>query len=117
MLILAENTILLKYWQQNTVLPLNVPRLVCSLKVDAAFDAKVSSLTTQLEVNSEEILSCGIAGSSFMMRKDNGFADWWNPAFEKLRATSEFRKICEGLTGEHGKPARQCLPPNPRFKS
>ena len=39
-----------------------------------------------------------------MTRKDSRLIDWWNPAFAKLVAdTSQWTRICNDLTDEHGK--------------
>ncbi|XP_072033800.1 putative ABC transporter arginine-binding protein 2 isoform X2 [Amphiura filiformis] len=45
---------------------------------------------------------CALAGQSMMMREDNTLWEWWNPAFAKLRASAEYKRICRDLLEQHG---------------
>ncbi|XP_072047915.1 uncharacterized protein [Amphiura filiformis] len=55
-----------------------------------------------IDVVSNDILSCARDGLSVMMRKDNQMDTWWNPAFETLKTTTQWRSICNDLLDEHG---------------
>ena len=73
-------------------------------QVDAGFDfvGAYGSLH-KLEIVSEEITSCSIAGLAMMMRIDSDLWKWFDPALESLMATTEYRRICDDLLDKHGK--------------
>ena len=72
--------------------------------MDAIFDAKRLYLRNpDFQIVSDDFNTCVKAGFSVMTRKDNRLVDWWNPAFAKLVATSQWAAICNDLLTEHGK--------------
>ncbi|XP_072047805.1 arginine-binding periplasmic protein-like isoform X2 [Amphiura filiformis] len=72
-------------------------------EVDAGFDAVVILMNADMvEVIPGFRAQCSIAGQSMMMRKDNTLWEWWNPAFAKLRASTEYKVICRDLLEQHG---------------
>ncbi len=73
--------------------------------MDAIFDNASGWVAgdPETEVVSRDIVSCARDGLSVMMRKDNQLDTWWNPAFETLKQTSQWRTVCNDLLDEHGK--------------
>jgi hypothetical protein len=53
-------------------------------------------------LDSDEI-SCVESGGSMMTRKDNRLAERFDPALERLLATTEYRTICDDLLEQHGR--------------
>ena len=47
-------------------------------------------------------IACTEDGGSMMMRKDNRLDEWFNPALDRLLATTEYRTICNDLLEQHG---------------
>ncbi|XP_072047796.1 arginine-binding periplasmic protein-like isoform X2 [Amphiura filiformis] len=72
-------------------------------EVDAGFDnVLVWSKVDKVDVIPDFRAQCGIAGRSMMMRQDNTLWQWWNPAFAKLRNSTEYHRICGDLLFKHG---------------
>lgn len=72
-------------------------------EIDAAFDAKTAYDNTEIvEIVSTDISTCAVGGFSMMTRKDSRLHEWWNPAFERLMATTQYRLICQDLKDQHG---------------
>ena len=42
-------------------------------------------------------------GTAIMTRLDNNLAEWWNPAQDRLLASSAYKRICDDLKYAHGK--------------
>ncbi|XP_072043916.1 uncharacterized protein [Amphiura filiformis] len=85
-------------------------------EVDAIFDNAAGWVAKDpaVDVVSNDILSCARDGLSVMMRKDNQLDTWWNPAFETLKNTKQWRSICNDIIDEHGhkggpQPADFCI--------
>ena len=57
----------------------------------------------ELEVVSDELKLCDRGGFAMMTRYDSTLVDWWNPAQQRLLATSEYKRICEDVRQAHGK--------------
>lgn len=46
---------------------------------------------------------CVIGGPAMMMRKDQlELRTWWDAAFERLIATSQYNDICDNVEEKHG---------------
>ncbi|XP_006811292.1 L-arginine-binding protein-like [Saccoglossus kowalevskii] len=69
--------------------------------VDAAFVNTNMFTQTEAEKVGDD-LTCVRGGGAMMMRKDSTLASWWNPAFTRLKETSEYRQICQAVTDDHG---------------
>ena len=50
------------------------------------------------------------SGAGVMVMPDSTLPDWWNPAFQIIRESGEYREICEQSESRHGRPQRDCLP-------
>ncbi|XP_071784086.1 arginine-binding periplasmic protein-like [Asterias amurensis] len=73
-------------------------------EVDAVF-ANIYSLdlAEHLDIASgDTISSCSGDGAGIMIRKDSRLADWWNPAFDQLKMSNEFQRICSEVSAKHG---------------
>lgn len=46
---------------------------------------------------------CSLGGNAFMTLPNNEFADWWNPAFDRFRASGKFEELCEESQVKHGR--------------
>ena len=55
-----------------------------------------------MELLEADDISCVEDGGSMMMRKDNRLDEWFNPALDRLLATTEYRTICNDLLEQHG---------------
>ncbi|XP_077986846.1 L-arginine-binding protein-like [Glandiceps talaboti] len=71
-------------------------------EVDAAFFNSNMFASTTLTPISDEITNCMKDGAAMMFRKDNPLASWWNPAFDRLKESSQYRQICEDANKNHG---------------
>ncbi|XP_072047794.1 uncharacterized protein [Amphiura filiformis] len=91
---------------ENVIHYLDREQLVAGIQneeVDAGFDPVVYLKDSDMvEVIPGFTAQCAIAGQSMMMRKDNTMWEWWNPAFAKLRASTEYKRICRDLLEQHG---------------
>ncbi|XP_072036876.1 ABC transporter arginine-binding protein 1-like [Amphiura filiformis] len=90
---------------ENVIHYPNHEQLVAGIQngeIDAGFDFAFLIKSDMVEVIPGFRAQCAIAGQSMMMRKDNTLWEWWNPAFAKLRASPEYKRICQDLLEQHG---------------
>ncbi|XP_022099045.1 uncharacterized protein LOC110983787 [Acanthaster planci] len=70
--------------------------------VDAAFsNTQFFNLDEDLQIVGDPITNCMKGGAGMMVRKDSRLPDWWNPAFEQLKLSSEYQRICDRVTEVH----------------
>ena len=74
-------------------------------QVDAVFsNTNIYDLDADLDVAPGDAIStCQGDGAGIMIRKDSRIADWWNPAFDQLKMSSEYQRICSEVAEKHGK--------------
>ncbi|XP_038069048.1 uncharacterized protein LOC119738282 [Patiria miniata] len=72
-------------------------------EVDAVFaNDQIFNLRTDLDVAAgNPITTCMQAGAGMMVRKDSRLPNWWDPAFDQLKQTSQYRQICDEITTNH----------------
>ena len=64
---------------------------------------RFSNLGLDLDVAvGDPITTCTQDGPGIMVRKDSKLPDWWNPAFDQLKMTSGYEKICTSYAELHG---------------
>ncbi len=82
----------------------SVLQAVNNQEVDAAFTNTYSlDLAADLDVApGDPISTCNGEGAGIMIRKDSRLADWWNPAFEQLKMSSDYQRICSEVAEKHG---------------
>ncbi|XP_022100877.1 uncharacterized protein LOC110984729 [Acanthaster planci] len=78
-------------------------------QVDAVFaNDQIFNLDTDLDVASgTPISTCMQDGAGMMVRKDSRLPDWWNPAFDQLKQTSQYRDICTSILENHDQSAHE----------
>ncbi|XP_038049374.1 uncharacterized protein LOC119722996 [Patiria miniata] len=73
-------------------------------EVDALFtNEQIFDLKSDLDVVMDRapITTCMLAGAGMMLRKDSLVTNWWDPAFDQLKQTSAYRKICSEVLMRH----------------
>ena len=49
-------------------------------------------------------------GAGVMVLPDSTLPEWWNPAFQEIKASGEYGQLCEQSESRHGRPVTNCLP-------
>ncbi|XP_072018576.1 uncharacterized protein [Amphiura filiformis] len=81
--------------------PSDLVAAVNSDTVDVAFALNNVISADQLDQIETEI-KCYNSGPGLMLRVDSDLTTWWNKAQENLMASSEYNRVCQDLTEEHG---------------
>ncbi|XP_071810004.1 L-arginine-binding protein-like [Asterias amurensis] len=82
----------------------SIVQAVNGQEVDAVFsNTNIYNLDADLDVAPGDAIStCQGDGAGIMIRKDSRLADWWNPAFDQLKMSSEYQRICSEVAEKHG---------------
>ncbi|XP_001192880.2 uncharacterized protein LOC755972 [Strongylocentrotus purpuratus] len=71
-------------------------------EVVAGFSNAHTLLDSGLQQIGPDITNCQRAGGSIMTRMQSTLPDWWNPAFDALKANGAYKDICAKIDNEHG---------------
>ncbi len=72
-------------------------------QVDAVFTDLFLNLETDLDVApGGPVSKCVVHGPGVMVRLDSRLPEWWNPAFQQLKQSSEYKRICSEVPEKHG---------------
>ncbi len=70
------------------------------LQVDALFAPR--SDIDGIQRTSDIGYECTMGGDGVMVQKQSAIPSWWNPAFQKMKASGQFKQICDASTQRHG---------------
>ncbi|XP_022095988.1 uncharacterized protein LOC110982114 [Acanthaster planci] len=70
--------------------------------IDAVFcNIFLYNFEADLDALGDPDTTCMLDGAGMTVRKDSRLPDWWNPAFDQLKESSEYQRICDEVTTKH----------------
>jgi len=75
---------------------------VMNEKVDAVLAPKALDLSDKGLEHTEPYFYCSPQGASVMVRYGDELLNWWNQAFDELRESGEYHRLCQSAKRKHG---------------